>query len=78
MSDIDAAENAWLEGSAIFESFIVKDQAEFFAPMERRLKMANWATMTPQEREMLKRGNPELYAAIEEEVKKLEARYAKD
>jgi hypothetical protein len=77
MTDIDMVENAHLEGNALFERFIVKFEEEFMAPMQRRLMMLNWATITPEEHELLRQEAPEEYAVVEKQMKELEKRYAK-
>lgn len=68
---IDQVEDAWLEGIADFERFVMEFDKEFFAPLERRMMMLNFATITPQEMEMMRKIIPAEMATIEEQMKNL-------
>lgn len=78
MPTIDDVENAWLEGNAFFEKFIAKDERDFMAPMERRLMMMTFATITDQERNILEKVIPDAFVSVEEQMKEMEGRNAKD
>lgn len=72
MADILEVEDAWLQGTADFEQFVSEFDTEFFAPLERRMMMMAWATITPQEMEMLRKIIPAEMAVIEGQMKKVE------
>lgn len=69
--NIDHVEDAWLDGSTEFDQFIAKFESDFFDPVQRRLMMTMYATMTDQEKEQARTALGEKFTAIEEQMSKL-------
>ena len=65
---IDQVEDADLSGKTDFELFIADFDNKFFAPVQRRMMKMNWATITSQEKELLRKIIPDVMGPIEEQM----------
>ena len=56
--DVDQVESAWLTGDTEWMNFLAEFDVQFFAPVEERNMKMTWATMTEQEKAILKQIEP--------------------
>jgi hypothetical protein len=68
---IDQVEDAWLEGITDFDEWLAEFDAAFFEPVQRRMMMTMYATITEQEKEMLRKIMPEELERIEKQMEKV-------
>jgi hypothetical protein len=66
--DIDAVENAWLDGNSQFEEWVVEDERMFFLPLEERMKRIAWAMASDLEKATVRAITPDAVSRVEEEV----------